>query len=79
MKRLLSCAAIALTLTGCGSLKNYTGPALRFSIGWNGIDAGITLYGKKPVAESLDDAGRAFDAIASPYASSGKTHVTAPP
>ncbi len=74
MKLLLPCAA-ALILTGCGSLANYSGPALRFSIGWNGIDAGVTFYGRKPAAESLSEAGKSFDALLPAAGSNGKTPV----
>lgn len=73
--KVLLCAASALTLTGCGSLAEYTGPALRFSIGWHGIDAGVTLYGKKPPSESLREAGKSFDALLPGAGSSGKTPV----
>ncbi len=79
MKRLLLCAAIVPTLTGCGSLAEYTGPTLRFSIGWNGIDAGITLYAKKPLPVTLQEAGQTFDALLPAGGSSGKTLAPAVP
>lgn len=79
MKSVLPCIAAALTLTGCGSMAAYSGPTLRFSIGWNGIDAGITLYAKKPVTQNLQEAGQTFNALLPAAGSSGKTPAPVAP
>ncbi len=75
----LSCILLCATLTGCGHLAEYSGPSLRFSLGYNGIEAGVTLYSKKPVAASIEEAGKTFEALASPDGSSGKTPVVPSP
>jgi hypothetical protein len=79
MKAIL-CAIIIATLTGCGSMSKYSGPSVRLSIGWNGIDAGVTFIGKPALSpDSLAKAGNAFNALVSPDGSSGKTPVLPQP
>lgn len=82
MKRLLSCAAIAATLLSGVSCSGY---AISVGGGWKngGPWAGVNII-PLPAHDltglpTLQQAGQALDAIASPYASSGKTHVSAPP
>lgn len=79
MKQLILCAIPAIILSGCKLAAGYTGPSLKFSLGYQGIEAGITLYSKKPASESITEAGKAFDALVSPAGSGGKTPIPQSP
>ena len=79
MNRLLTWALLALTLLTGVACKGYTGPSVRFSLGYQGLEAGITLYGRKSAAESLQEAGRTFESLLPAGGSRGKTPVPPPP
>jgi hypothetical protein len=36
-----------LLLSSCSSWKNYSGPTLRFSAGFEGVDIGVSIIGKR--------------------------------
>ncbi len=68
MKTLLLITALItalLLMTSCSNLKNYRGPSMRFSVGFDGIDVGITILGQKGMTqkEMLDRLNNALPEI----------------
>jgi len=70
-KLLLLCAAILTS--GCAG-SSYTGPSLKFGIGYEGVEMSITLISKAP-APSLTEAGSSFNALLPAGGFSGKTPI----
>lgn len=51
MQKLLAISVLCL-LPGCQQLKNYQGPSLRFSAGFEGVDIGVTILGKRGMSQA---------------------------